>query len=125
VGLELGVMAVVSGRVGFRAESMNVSVELVNVNDGTVLWREAYDRPTSEILSLQADISRSISASLRPRLSTDEQHRAARPQTANTEAYKLCDPAPSTSSGRSKRIPHSQWPGRAWRILEICWEAMG
>jgi tetratricopeptide (TPR) repeat protein len=82
-------MAVVSGRVGFHAENINVSVELVNVSDGTILWREAYGRPTSEILSLQADISRGISASLRPSLSSDEQHRAARPQTANTEAYKL------------------------------------
>lgn len=89
VARALGVQAIVSGRVVRRGDTVQVSVELVNANDGSQLWGEQYDRKTSDLLAVQADISREIAAKLRLRLTSGEQQRLARRETANPQAYEL------------------------------------
>src|SRR6266513_2976180 len=44
VGKELGVSAVMTGRMLQQGDNLTVSVELVNVADGTQLWGEQYNR---------------------------------------------------------------------------------
>jgi TolB-like protein len=89
VGKELGVRAVLTGRVLQRGETMLISAELVDVRDSKQLWGEKYERQLADMLSLQREIAREITNNLRPTLSGVEQSRADKQYTANPEAYQL------------------------------------
>jgi eukaryotic-like serine/threonine-protein kinase len=89
VGRQLGVQAVLMGRLLQQGERLVIRTELVNVADGTQLWGAEYDRKLSDVLAVQHDISREISENLRLRLTGEEQRRLTRRDTANAEAYQF------------------------------------
>ena len=86
---ELGVHAVLTGRVVQRGDSLSVSAELVDTRDDRQLWGEQYNRKLADILAVQEDISREISEKLRLRLTGEEKTRVAKRPTENIEAYQL------------------------------------
>ena len=88
-GNELGVRAVLTGRVQQRGDDLVVSAELIDVRDNKQLWGEHYQRKISDLLAVQGDLARDISAKLRPTLSGDEQGKLKRRYTDNVEAYQL------------------------------------
>ena len=57
VGNELGVSALVSGRVVPRGDSIEVSAELTDVRDNTVIWGQHYSGKSTDIISLQQQIA--------------------------------------------------------------------
>jgi len=89
VGARLGVRAVLTGRVLYRGDTLNIQTELVDVADGSQIWGEQYNRRAADILDVQAEIAREITAQLRLRLSGEEQGRLTKRYTDNTEAYQL------------------------------------
>jgi eukaryotic-like serine/threonine-protein kinase len=89
IGRELGVQAVLAGRLVQRGDNMIISTELVDVRDNRHIWGERYDRKLSDLLSVQRELAKEISEKLRSRLSGDEQERVTRSYTTNTEAYQL------------------------------------
>jgi serine/threonine protein kinase/TolB-like protein/Tfp pilus assembly protein PilF len=89
VGRELGVRAVLTGRLSQQGDNLIVSAELVNVSDGTQLWGGQYNRRKSDLAVLQQDISREITDRLRFRLSGEQQRQLNKGGTSNTEAYQL------------------------------------
>ncbi|MEK6324036.1 MAG: protein kinase [Acidobacteriota bacterium] len=89
VGRELKVQAVLTGRVVQRGEGLAISLELVDARDNRQLWGEQYNRKLSDILAVQAEISREISQKLRLRLSGAEQKQLTKHHTENAEAYQL------------------------------------
>ncbi len=89
VGKQLGVRAVLSGRIQKRGESMLISTELIDVRDGKQLWGDQYERKLSDMLSVQRDIAREITNNLRPTLTGMEQKMANKQYTADGEAYQL------------------------------------
>jgi serine/threonine-protein kinase len=89
VGKELGVRAVLMGRVMQRGDNMLISAWLVDIRDNKQLWGEKYERKLSDMLSVQRDIAREITNNLRPTLSGVEATRAAKQHTASAEAYEL------------------------------------
>jgi serine/threonine protein kinase/Flp pilus assembly protein TadD len=89
VGRELGVEAVLVGRVMQRADNLSISVELVDARDNTHLWGKQYNRKLTEILALQDEMARDLSQSLRLRLSGEEEQRLVKRYTDNVEAYQL------------------------------------
>jgi serine/threonine protein kinase/tetratricopeptide (TPR) repeat protein len=89
IGKELGVRAVLTGRLMQRGETMFISAELVDVRDNKQLWGEQYERKLADMLSVQRDIAREITTNLRPTLSGMEERRAGKQYTANAEAYRL------------------------------------
>ena len=89
VGKELGVRAVLTGRLMQRGENMLISTELIDIRDNKQLWGEQYERRVSEMLSVQREIAREITTNLRPKLSGVEQARMEKPYTANSEAYEI------------------------------------
>lgn len=89
VGKELGVRAVLVGRLQQRGETMLISAELVDVRDNKQLWGEQYERKLADMLSVQRDIARQMTNNLRPTLSGIEQLKANKEYTANPEAYQL------------------------------------
>jgi serine/threonine-protein kinase len=85
----LGVRAVVTGRIVQRGNQLSVRAELIDARDGSELWGEKYDRPMSDILAVQEDITARIAEKLRHKLSGEEKQKLASQGTGNPEAYRL------------------------------------
>ncbi len=89
LGRDLNVRAVLTGRVSRRGETLTISMELMNVRDGSELWGEQYNRKLADILAVQEDIAREVTGKLRLRLEVEEKKRLTSHFTENTEAYQL------------------------------------
>ena len=87
VGHDLGVRAVVTGRLLQRGDSLMVSAELLDVRDNKQVWGEQYNRKVADALAVQQEISREITDRLRLKLSGEEQRQLTRRDTSNPEAY--------------------------------------
>ena len=88
-GKELGVRAVLTGRVMQRGDNLLVSAELVDVRDNKQLWGEHYNRKLVDIFAIQEEIAKQISENLRLHLAGDKQNLLTKRYTENTEAYEL------------------------------------
>lgn len=89
VGKELGVRAVLTGRLMQRGDTMLISAELIDIRDNKQLWGEQYERRLADMLAVQREIAREITNNLRPTLSGIEQARMDKQFTASAEAYQL------------------------------------
>lgn len=89
VGRELGVRAVLTGRVLQLGGRLIVRTELVDAADGWQLWGGQYDRRPADILELQEAIAQDISENLRLKLTGQDQERLTKRHTENAEAYHL------------------------------------
>lgn len=88
-GRELGVRAILTGRVLQRGDTISTNVQLVDVQGSNVIWGRQYNRKLADILALQEDLSREISQNLRLRLTGEEKQRLTKRHTDNAEAYQL------------------------------------
>jgi len=88
VARELGVRAVVTGRVTQRGDMLSIGTELVDTRDNRQLWGERYNRKFADVLAVQEEIAKQISENLRLRLTGEEQTRLAKRATANPAAYQ-------------------------------------
>lgn len=88
VGRELGVGAVLTGRIVQQGRSLNVQAELVDVRSGTQIWGEQYNRELEDIVTVQNNIAQDISRALRLELTGVEQERLSKYGTASSEAYQ-------------------------------------
>ena len=89
VGKELGVQAVLNGRVMQLGDQITLNLELIDAATENVIWSEQYNRKQADLLSLQSDIARDVSSKLRTRLSGADQKKLAKNYTASPEAYQL------------------------------------
>jgi serine/threonine-protein kinase len=87
-GNELGVRAVLSGRITQRGDNLTISAELVDVRYNKLLWGEQYDRKMSDLLATQREIAREIVDKLKLQVSGEEKG-IAKHYTENNEAYQL------------------------------------
>jgi eukaryotic-like serine/threonine-protein kinase len=86
-GKELGVRAVLTGKMMQRGDNLTISAALIDVRDNKQLWGEQYNRKIADALAVQQEISREISERLRTKLSGEEQRQLTRRDTSNPEAY--------------------------------------
>jgi serine/threonine-protein kinase len=89
VGFDLGIRAVLMGRVLERGDDLIINTELIDVSDGSQIWGEHYNRKRSEILAVQDEIANEISEKLRFRLTPSEKKKLTSRATENIEAYHL------------------------------------
>jgi len=89
VGKELGVRAVLTGRILQRGDNLMISTELLDVGDNKQLWGEQYSEKVSDLLAVQREIAKEITGNLRLKLSGQEQSRVTKHYTENPEAYQL------------------------------------
>ena len=89
VAKALGVEAILTGRITQRGDNLLISVELVNASDKTQMWGEQYNRKPTDLLQVQAEISREIAYRLRLRLSEVQQRQLAKPTSVNPAAYEM------------------------------------
>ncbi|MGC1474540.1 MAG: serine/threonine-protein kinase, partial [Terriglobales bacterium] len=88
-GKELGVPALVSGRVTLRGDNIEVSAALTDVRDNTEIWGQHYSGKNADIISLQQQIASEIAEKLRSNLSSSEKRQVTKQGTQNPEAYDL------------------------------------
>ena len=89
IGKELGVKAVLTGRIVLRGANLNVQVDLIDVQKQAQLWGEQYSRNMTDIIVVQEEIAKQISEKLRLRLTGEEQQKLTKRYTENVEAYQL------------------------------------
>jgi TolB-like protein/lipopolysaccharide biosynthesis regulator YciM len=88
-GKELGVKAVLTGRVTQRGDNLQISTELMDIEKNSQIWGEQYNRKLSDIITVQEEISKEISRQLSLKLVGEEEKKLAKRSTENSEAYQL------------------------------------
>jgi len=89
VGRELGVRAVLTGKIMQSGGSLRIGTELVDVATGSQLWGAQYERKPGDIFVVQDEISGEISTKLRLRLTRAEKKQLTKRHTEDAEAYQL------------------------------------
>lgn len=89
IAAELGVSAVMTGRIAQRGDNLTISVELVDVRNNKVLWGEQYERKMSDLLATQREIAAAITQKLQLKLGGSEAKGITKRYTDNNEAYQL------------------------------------
>jgi TolB-like protein len=89
IGNELGVDAVMSGRLTQRGDDLLISVDLIDVRNRKTIWGEQFQRKMSDLLSTQNEIAAAIADKLQLRLSGNDSKGIAKQYTSNNEAYQL------------------------------------
>ena len=79
---------VVKGEVQRSGDKIRLYVRLTEATSGESLWSEQYDRPYSDLLSLQDELTRQVLDKLQISVSDAELRRRARPYTRNLQAYE-------------------------------------
>jgi TolB-like protein/Tfp pilus assembly protein PilF len=88
IAKELGVDAVMSGRLVKRGDNLNITVELVDARNNSSLWGEQYERKMSDLLATQREIASTIAEKLQIKLNGDDTG-VTKKYTDNNEAYQL------------------------------------
>jgi TolB-like protein/Flp pilus assembly protein TadD len=87
VAHDLGVRAVVSGRVTQQADAITIGTELIDTNEDRQIWGKQYKGKLTDTVALQQELANNLSERLRP--SAKQQNLAATKQhTENNEAYQ-------------------------------------
>jgi len=89
IGNELGVDAVMSGRLTQRGDDLVISVDLIDVRNKKTLWGEQFQRRMSDLLATQGEIAAAIADKLQLRLSGNDSKGITKQYTSNNEAYQL------------------------------------
>jgi len=89
VGRDLGVKAVLVGRLVRRGDNLIINAELVDGRDGHQIWGERFTRKVADLMAVQEEISQKISGKLRWRLTDQQKSTMANAGTQNSEAYDL------------------------------------
>lgn len=87
VSRELGVRFVLEGSVLKEANRVRINAQLVDAATGAELWAQRYDRPMTDVFTLQDEIVRRIVTTLNLQLTLLEQGTLVRRKTENLEAY--------------------------------------
>lgn len=89
VGSELGVSAVMTGRLAQHGDDLTISVELVDVRNNKLLWGKQYERKLADLLTTQREIATEITQNLKLKLSGGDERRVHKQHTKSPEAYRL------------------------------------
>jgi serine/threonine-protein kinase len=81
VGQELGVRAVITGRVVQRGDNLSINIELVDARDNSHIWGQPYNRKFADALLVQEEISKDLSEKMRLQMSGEDRRKL--------EAYQL------------------------------------
>ena len=87
IAKQLDVANILEGSVQKAGNQVRVNVHLVNVQTGSQLWAETYDRKLSDIFAVETEIAKGIAESLQATLTGREEQALAANPTNNPEAY--------------------------------------
>jgi TolB-like protein/DNA-binding winged helix-turn-helix (wHTH) protein len=87
IARELNVEALVEGSVMRSGDRVGVTVQLLDGARDQHLWGESYERDSSDVITLEHDLARTIAEKLKLNLSAGDQLRLNGPGKVNPEAY--------------------------------------
>jgi serine/threonine-protein kinase len=93
IGRELGVDYVLDGSVlweqsGELSQQLYIEARLLRVSNGTVLWSDRFERPMSDVLSVQSAISHAVVDNIGVAIDSGERRALDSRPTENMEAYE-------------------------------------
>jgi len=86
---ELGAAVVLSGRVGAFAESVTISLELLDPTDPNPIWSNEYTRAIRDIFAVQAEVARDVAAALRVPVQPTASIARASARVVDRQAYEM------------------------------------
>jgi eukaryotic-like serine/threonine-protein kinase len=89
LGRELDVEAVLLGRIVRRGKDLTINAELVNTRNGRQIWGERFTLKTTDLLAVQDQIARAITAKLQLQLNEQAAKSFAASLPGSAEAYDL------------------------------------
>ncbi|HEX8367456.1 MAG TPA: protein kinase [Pyrinomonadaceae bacterium] len=88
LGRQLAVDYVLEGRIARADSRFRIIIQLLKIDDNSVLWASRFDESEVDIFALQDSISEKVVASLAPHLTEAEQQRLNLRGTQNAAAYE-------------------------------------
>ena len=88
VAKNLGVRALLIGRLNQQGDNLLVNVELVDTKDNSVLWGEQFNQKITDLLDVQEKIAMEISDHLRWQLTGEEESMMTKRYTQDMAAYR-------------------------------------
>jgi DNA-binding winged helix-turn-helix (wHTH) protein/TolB-like protein/Tfp pilus assembly protein PilF len=89
IGRQQKVDAILTGHLKALSDRTRVTVQLVRVADGVLLWAGTFEESPDQMFALEDDVAERIVQLMPLRLSSEERVRLARPSTENSKAYQL------------------------------------
>jgi len=89
VGKNLGVDAIITGRLAQIGDNYQFNVELVDARDRRQIWGKQYNGKSSDWLLVQSELTREITRELRLRLTKAEEQQLIQVRAVNPQAYDL------------------------------------
>ncbi len=83
----LGVDAIVEGSVTRSGDRVRINAQLIDARIDKHLWAQTFERRSSDVLTLQAELASAIASAINVRLTPGEQSRLAAAPTVNPEAH--------------------------------------
>ena len=87
IGQQLGVAAVIEGRVRKAGDQLHITVQMNRASDGYHLWAESFDRPAQDVFAIQQVIADAIVSRIHARTVKHPPHRHRPPEQAYS-AYR-------------------------------------
>jgi len=88
-GKQLKVDAVIKGAVLKVDNDIRISLELVDINNGFIIWANEYTRPFENILRLHSDIALEVTNEISVSVLDEEKSDIDKPLTSNSDAYNF------------------------------------
>jgi TolB-like protein/Flp pilus assembly protein TadD len=89
VGKELGVQAILNGRLVMRGDRLTLNVELIDVQTENTIWGNRYERTLSDLVKLQSDVAHDVSGHLKSKLSGSDEAKVTKSYTTNAKALEF------------------------------------
>jgi len=83
----LNVDAILEGSVARSGDNVRITAALIDARADRNVWSKSFERKSSDVLAMQAEVASAIAREINVRLTTTEQSRLASAPTVNTEAH--------------------------------------
>lgn len=87
IARELNVDGLVAGSVIRSGDRVRISAQLIQATNGSNVWAESYERDLRDVLSLQADLARTIADQIKIQVTPQERTRLIAAPPINSEAH--------------------------------------
>jgi TolB-like protein len=102
IGGALGVSHLLEGSVRKDGDDLRITAQLIQVDDGSHLWSQSYDRQLESVFAIQTEIASAIADALRVSLVAPEDMAPVTRSAASMPAYELFLQARRLIQGRSE-----------------------
>ena len=87
IGKALNVDAIVEGSVNRSGDRVRITAQLIDARADRHLWSQTFERKSSDVLALQAELASAIASAINVRLTPGEQSRLSAAPSINPDAH--------------------------------------